>query len=317
MRRRQFIGTLAAMGLSTLAAGEIFSDDAPAPAERLPRRPYKPGGPELSIVGFGGLLLRGMEQAQANDIVTWAVDHGCTYFDIAPTYGDSIDLLGPALEPHREGCFLACKTGKRDAAGAREELEGSLQRLRTDHFDLYQLHALTTMEDVEQVAGPGGALETFAAAREEGKVRHIGFSAHSEEAAVAAMDRFDFDSVLFPLNSVCMENGNFGPAVIAKAQQKNVAMLAIKGLAWTRIAQGEGKPYPNCWYRPVEDPDIARLNLSYTLGLPIVAAVSPAAASLFMLAVQIGLRYRPLTDDERATLMVRIEGVEPIFSTPA
>ena len=148
-------------------------------------------------------------------------------------------------------------------------------------------------------------------------MRHLGFSAHTEEAAVTAMDRFDFDSVLFPFNSVCMENGNFGRAVLAKAKRKKVARLAIKGLAWTPNAKGEKKPYPNCWYRPVADPDTARLNLNYTLGLPIVAAVSPAAASLFMLAVQIGLRYRPLTKGERARLMERIQGVEPIFSTPA
>lgn len=313
MQRRQFFERMAAMGLGALAAGSIFADDAPQPADGLPRRPYRPGGPELSLVGFGGLLLRGMTPEQSADMVGWAVDKGCNYFDIAPTYGDSIDLLGPALEPHRDGCFLACKTTKRDAAGAREELEDSLTRLRTDHFDLYQLHALTSTEDVEQVTGPGGALEAFAAARDEGKVRHLGFSAHTEEAAVAVMDRFDFDSTLFPLNCVCIENGGFGPAVVTRATEKNVARLALKGLAWTPVPKGEAKPYPNCWYRPVQDPNLARLALSYTLDLPVTAAVSPAAASLFLLAVQIGLRYRPLTDEERARLMAELAGVTPIF----
>lgn len=313
MHRRKFLERLAAMGLGALAAGNIFADDAPAAQEQLPRRPYQPAGPTLSIVGFGGLLLRGMSQEQANDLVAWAVDRGCNYFDIAPTYGDSIDLLGPALEPHRDNCFLACKTTKRDATGARAELEDSLRRLRTDHFDLYQLHALTSLADVEQVTGPGGALEAFGAARAAGQVRYIGFSAHSEEAAVSVMDRFNFDSTLFPLNCVCIEKGGFGPAVMAKAAERKVTLLAIKGLAWTRLNQGETKPYPNCWYRPVDDPDLARLALSYTLDLPITAAVSPAAASLFLLAVHIGLRYRPLSEAERAQLMQSIEGVAPIF----
>ncbi|MGM0491951.1 MAG: aldo/keto reductase [Armatimonadota bacterium] len=312
MQRRDFITGLAAMGL-TAAAGITFAQDAPEPAQKLPRRPLKPGGPELSIIGFGGLLLRGMEQQNADDIVAWAVDRGVNYFDVAPTYGDSQDLLGPALEPYRDDCFLACKTTQRKAEEAREELEGSLEALRTDYFDLYQLHALTTMEDVDTVFGEGGAMETFLAARDEGLIRNIGFSAHSEEAAIEAMDRFDFDTTLFPINCVCIENGDFGPAVIQKAEEKDVAILAIKGLAWTRVQNRDERPYPNCWYQPIEEPDLARLGLGYTLDKPVVSAVSPASAELLMLATEVGLRHHPLTDDQRADLMQRIEGVAPIF----
>ncbi len=312
MERREFIARLVAMGL-TAAAGIAFAEDAPEPADQLPRRRLRPGGPELSIIGFGGLLLRGMEQQQANDMVAWAIDRGVNYFDVAPTYGDSQDLLGPALEPHRDDCFLACKTTQRDGEGAREELEGSLKALRTDYFDLYQLHALNTEDDVQQVLAPGGALDTFVAARDEGKIRNIGFSAHTEEAAVAVMEQFDFDTTLFPINCVCIENGNFGPRVIEKAREKNVAILAIKGLAWTRVAPGEKKPFPNCWYRPIEDADRGRLALSYTLDQPIVAAVSPAAAELLMLAVEIGRRYRALSDAERERLLADLKGVAPIF----
>ena len=312
MHRREFISRLVAMGL-TAAAGVAFAEDAPAPATKLPRRALKPGGPELSIIGFGGLLLRGMEQQQADDIVAWAVDRGVNYFDVAPSYGDSQDLLGPALEPYRDDCFLACKTVKRDAAGAREELEGSLQALRTDHFDVYQFHALNKLEEVETVFGPGGAMETVLAARDEGKIRRIGLSAHTQEAAMAARDRFDFDTVLFPVNCVCIENGGFGPALLEKAAERNVSVLAIKALAWEPVADRNNKPYPNCWYQPIEDPDLARLAIGYTLDKPVIAAVSPASAKLLMLAVEVGLRYQPLTEAQRAELMQRIEGVPPIF----
>ncbi len=315
MHRREFISRLAAMGLT--AAGVAFADDAPEPAQKLPRRPLRGagahGGPELSIIGFGGLLLRGMQQQHADDIVAWSVDRGVNYFDVAPSYGDSQDLLGPALEPYRADCFLSCKTTKRDAAGAREELEGSLKALRTDHVDLYQLHALNTLEDVDTVFGPGGAMETFLAARDEGKVRNIGLSAHTQESAIAAMDRFDFDTVLFPVNCICIENGGFGQAVIQKAAEKDVAILAIKALAWEPVVDRNNKPYPNCWYKPIEDPDLARLSLGYTLDKPVVAAVSPASAELLMLAVEVGLRHRSLTDAQRSELMQRIEGVPPIF----
>ncbi|NBT19640.1 MAG: aldo/keto reductase [Proteobacteria bacterium] len=154
-------------------------------------------GQKLSVIGFGGIVVTETPQDEANRLVASAVARGVNYFDVAPSYGDAEDRLGPALRPHRDGVFLACKTGMRDAVGARAELESSLAKMHTDHFDLYQLHAMTKMEDVETVLGPGGAMETFLRARDEGKVKYLGFSAHSTEAAVALLDRFPFDSVLF------------------------------------------------------------------------------------------------------------------------
>ena len=83
---------------------------------------------------------------------------------------------------------------------SRKQLEESLRLLKTDHVDLYQFHALTKMTDLDKVLGPGGAMETMEAAKKEGKIRYIGFSVHSAETAVAAMDRYNFDTILFPLN---------------------------------------------------------------------------------------------------------------------
>ncbi|HXK93741.1 MAG TPA: aldo/keto reductase, partial [bacterium] len=113
----------------------------------MPRRGYGSSEP-LSIIGFGGIVVMNAEPAHAARVVARAVDRGVNYFDVAPTYGDAQDKLGPALEPYRDRVFLACKTTRRDKAGAEEELNDSLKKLRTDHFDLYQLHALSTMEDL-------------------------------------------------------------------------------------------------------------------------------------------------------------------------
>src|SRR4030042_7069741 len=107
-------------------------------------------------------------------------------FGLAPSYGNAEDRMGPALAPFRKNVFLACKTLKRDKAGAAAELNQSLQKLQTDHFDLYQLHALSKTEEVEQALGPGGPLETFLEAKKEAKNRFVGFSAHSAEAALLA-----------------------------------------------------------------------------------------------------------------------------------
>lgn len=196
-------------------------------------------GQKLSVIGFGGIVVTETPQDEANRLVASAVARGVNYFDVAPSYGDAEDRLGPALRPHRDGVFLACKTGMRDAVGARAELESSLAKMHTDHFDLYQLHAMTKMEDVETVLGPGGAMETFLRARDEGKVKYLGFSAHSTEAAVALLDRFPFDSVLFPLNFCTYLEGNFGPQVVEAPSA--VVPASSPSRAWRRPSGLKGR----------------------------------------------------------------------------
>ncbi len=163
--------------------------------------------------------------------------------------------LGPALEPYRKDVFLACKTQERTKTGAAAELQRSLEHLRTDHFDLYQFHAVTTMTDVETIFGPGGAMEAFLEAREKGQIRHIGFSAHSEAAALAMLDRFRFDTILYPVNWACWYGGDFGPKVVAKAQEQGVAILALKALAEQKWPADAVKKWYKCWYQPLDTPE--------------------------------------------------------------
>ncbi len=261
------------------------------------------------------MVLLGHEQKEANEIVARAVGRGVNYFDVAPSYGrgEAEEKLGPALEPYRTRVFLACKTGERGASGARKELEQSLRRLKTDHVDLYQLHAVTTPEEVKQILAEGGALETFTKAREEGKARYIGFSAHSEEAALTLMDAFSFNSVLFPINFVCMSQGNFGPRVLRKAQEKNVARLALKAMAYTPWPQGVEHTAPKCWYRPVEDLALAREALRYTLSQDITAAIPPGDERYYYAALDAAAAFAPLSEKEQAALLARAEGLTPLF----
>jgi aryl-alcohol dehydrogenase-like predicted oxidoreductase len=275
-------------------------------------------GRQLSVIGFGGIVVVGVSQAEANRLVASAIDRGVTYFDVAPSYGngEAEERLGPALEPYRHRVFLACKTQRRDAAGAQEELEQSLRRLRTDYFDLYQLHAMTRLEDVETVLGPGGALETFLKAREQGKVRFIGFSAHSVEAAVELLRRFPFDSVLFPFNFATFWAGNFGPQVIAAAQQAGAGLLALKGMARTRWPEGttrEQRRWSKAWYEPIDDESLAALALRFTLSLPVTAAIPPGHAELWELALRVAQDPQPLTPAEEQRLRALAAQTEPIF----
>ncbi|MCU0724194.1 MAG: aldo/keto reductase [Planctomycetes bacterium] len=319
MDRREFLKLVAAAGAGAVAArAGLAAEDpptaAPPPAPApLPRRRYGAQGPELSVIGFGGIVVSGIEPQEAAEVVAWAVDRGVNYFDVAPSYGNAEERLGPALAPHRKKVFLACKTAKRDAAGARAELTRSLELLKTDHFDLYQLHGLAKKEDVETAFGPGGALETLVSAREEGLVRWLGFSAHDADLAVDALSRFRFDSVLVPLNAVCVENGKFGPTVVDKAKETGTTLLGLKALAWTKWKEGEERTYPKCWYRPADDPELAGLLLRYALDLPVASTIPPGDARLFRLAVELAARHRPLTARERQALLARLEGVEPLF----
>ena len=279
----------------------------------MEKRRYGRTGEELSVVGFGGIIVMDEDLSSASRIVDQAIERGINYFDVAPSYGNAEERLGPALEPYRESIFLACKTAKRTKEEAAAELHQSLQRLRTDRFDLYQLHAVTTIEEVDQIMGEGGAIEAFLEAGEEGLVKYLGFSAHSEEAAIALMDRFEFDSVLFPFNWVCWHQGNFGPKVVEKAEEKGVAMLALKALAKRKWKEGEERKWPKCWYAPVDTPEEASLALRFTLSMPITAAVSPSHAELLWWACDAAEKLKPLSREEAALLSKRSKDLDPIF----
>ncbi len=278
------------------------------------KRPYGNTGVQLSILGFGGIVVAGMEQSEANRIVATAVERGVNYFDVAPSYGDAEEHLGPALEPYRENVFLACKTGERDRDGSARELARSLQRLRTDHVDLYQLHGLPSVEEVDQAFARGGAMETLERAKKEGKARFLGFSAHSVEAALTALGRYPFDSVLFPFNFVCWFGG-FGPQVFEAAKSKGAARLALKSVARTNWP-GEERKHPKCWYEPFDDPELASLAFRWTLSHDITAAVSPGQQDLWPMMMDIADSFRPVTADEEERLHELAMPLTPLFTVP-
>jgi aryl-alcohol dehydrogenase-like predicted oxidoreductase len=317
MDRRNFLktGTVAA----GVAASHRLLDPLTAGAATkadFPQRVLGKTGEKLSIIGFGGIVVMNAEQSVADRTVAEAFDRGINYFDVAPSYGNAEEKLGPALEPWRKKVFLACKTGKRDKAGAAEELENSLRRMRTDHFDLYQLHAMTKMEDVAKVLGPDGALEAFVAAQKAGKIRYIGFSAHSAETAIALMDRFEFASILFPFNFVLYSRANFGPQVLEHARQKGMGILALKAMAkgvWPKEIKESERPQPKCWYQPAAMPEQAALALRWTLSQPVTAAVPPGDEKYFQHALNVAQTFEPITSEEEKTLMASAQGVEPIF----
>jgi len=283
----------------------------------IAKRPYGKKGDKLSIIGLGGIVLARLPQKEADAIAREAFERGVNYFDVAPTYWDAEERMGPAIKSFRDKIFLACKTTKRDAKGAQEELEASLRKLQTGHFDLYQLHGLSNMQELEQCFAPGGAMEVFLKAREQGKVRYIGFSAHSEEVALEAIKRFPFDSALFPFNFVTLFKDNFGWELLKEAPKHGVTLLALKALARTHWQEG-AKRLEKCWYEPVTDPKMAEIALRFTLSLPnITAAIPPGDENIFKMALQLGERFRKITSREEQQLRAEAEKLTPIFSRAA
>jgi predicted aldo/keto reductase-like oxidoreductase len=270
-------------------------------------------GESLSIVGFGGIIVAEVEQRDANNYVSEAIDAGVNYFDVAPTYFDAQDHLGPALVGKRNDIFLACKTENRSKKGSEQLLHDSLEKLKTDHFDLYQLHAVATLEDVEQIFSADGAMETFLKAKQEGLIKHIGFSAHSEEAALALMERYDFDSILLPINWVSIFNANFAPKVLEIAKSKGMGILALKAMAKTNLTKGVIQEYHKAWYEPICDENLAKLAYRYTLSQGITAAIPPGHIKYFRWAVEASRDFKVITPAEENKLKMLAKGIKPLF----
>ncbi len=319
MKRRDFIRTTAIIAPAiSMFPADLSGIERKAATGKIEKRSLGRTGEMLSMIGFGGLLVRDATTEEAAATVKLAIDSGINYFDVAPTYGNAETMLGPALEPYRKNVFLACKTTKRNKDEALAELENSLKKLRTDHFDLYQFHAVTTMEDVEKIFAPGGAIEAFQEAKKSGKIRFIGFSAHSVEAALAMMDRYDFDTILYPVNYVTWHAGNFGAQVLEKAKQKNMGILALKAMAkgpWPKDAAEKSK-YPKCWYEPLVNPDDIRMGLRFTLSHPVTAALTPGEVDLFKIALSHTGSLQPLKEKEVQEIKAKALAGNPLFKYP-
>lgn len=281
----------------------------------MEKRKYGKYDEFLSVIGFGGILVTSEEQKTANQYAKAAFDAGVNYFDVAPTYGDAQDKLGPAIKDFRKEIFLACKTEKRTGKEAEAALFDSFNKLLTDYFDLYQLHGVASVAEAESILAPGGALEFFIKAKEKGYIRHIGFSVHSEEAADLLFNNFDFDSVLFPYNYFSLNNIGWGNGIYMRAKEKGIARLALKSMAETNWQEGEERTCPKCWYKPIDNPYIASLSLKYSLSQEITSAIPPGDIKMFSLALETVKRgsLGVLSEKELTELALYARDIEPIF----
>ncbi|MBQ9009931.1 MAG: aldo/keto reductase [Clostridia bacterium] len=241
-------------------------------------------GLKVSAIAYGGIVstmsdfanytYSGDGQQASDDYVATALEAGVNYFDVAPRYGDAQEKLGNSLRGIRKNITLACKTRWRDYESAARDAERSLKLLHTDHFDIYQLHALGSIEEVERAFAPDGVMRLMEELKKSGTARFLGITAHSEGAALKALELFDFDTVLFPTNWQMNMAIGYGDQIIRKARERNMGVLGMKSM----IERGFGPDddelrsrWPKSWCKPF-DPDtqsemlLAAMKYARTMG---------------------------------------------------
>jgi len=286
----------------------------------IARAPFGRTGHLSSRVLFGAAALGSMSQTRADATLAVLDEFGVNHLDTAASYGESELRLAPLLAHRRADFFLATKTGERTGPGARDSLERSLDRLGVDHVDLIQLHNLVEPDEWTLAHGPGGAVEALVQARDEGLTRFIGVTGHGLRIAGMhrrSLERFDFDSVLLPLNWVLWSDPAYRAdveAVLEVAAQRHVAVQTIKSLARRRWSDPT-EPHHHSWYEPLADPVAASRSIRWVLSHPGVFLNSSSDAALLRLTLEAAQAAEGLDAPREADLDadVATQGIEALF----
>jgi aryl-alcohol dehydrogenase-like predicted oxidoreductase len=284
----------------------------------IAQRPFGRTGHDSSRVIFGAAALWSMSQERADELLELLLRSGVNHIDTAASYGDSEPRVGPWMERCRDRFFLATKTGERTGAGARAELERSLERLRVGSVDLIQLHNLVEDDEWEVAHGPGGAVDALARARDEGLVRFLGVTGHGNRIArmhLRSLARYPFDAVLLPYSYVAMQPGAYSADVeelFGVCADQRVAVQTIKAVARRRWLADHSGPRRS-WYEPLPEGAAVARAVRWVLSNGQVFLNSSSDARLLpgILESAEGDLDAPADDEMRAD--VTDLGVEPLF----
>lgn len=251
-----------------------------------------------TVVTFGAAGIGRVEQDVADRAVQVSLEHGVNHFDVAPSYGDAELRLQPWMPRIRDQIFLGCKTTQRTKEGAKAELHRSLERLGVDRFDLYQLHSVGKRDVLDECTAPGGALEALIEAREEGLVRWLGITGHTHDAPSThseALRRFDFDTVMFPLNFVLWAIPEFrrdAEALLAECGRRDVGVHILKTVA--KDPWGDREKTHTTWYEPFTDQETIDRAVQFVLSQPVATLCSAGDVTVLPKVLDAADRFRPL-----------------------
>lgn len=281
-------------------------------------RTFGKTGAEITFITMGGCGLGYVNQEEADKAVKLAMEHGINMIDVAPTYGNAEVRLNPWIEKHRNKFFLSEKTLKRKKKGALRQLNKSLEKLGTSYFDLYQFHAVSSIEELNQILGENGAMEAFLEAKETGVIKNIGITAHHDvrvlQKALEMSD--DIDTILLPVNAASIAHPN--PVndfreILKIAIDKDVGVTAIKAISKNRW---QGEASYNTWYEPLDTQDLIDQTVWFTLSQEGVTTYSlPCDVKLWSLVLNAAERYKRLDErkQEQVIKLARENEFYPLF----
>jgi aryl-alcohol dehydrogenase-like predicted oxidoreductase len=252
---------------------------------------------QSTVAIFGAAALSKVSQDVADIAMQQIIDAGVNHIDVAPSYGDAEERVGPWLARHRERFFLGCKTMERRKEDAASELRRSLERLQVD--------------------APGGALEAILEAREQGLVRFIGITGHGFQAPAVfleALRRFDFDTVLFPINFVQYAISEYrinADALLDVCGEKDIGTMVIKAIC--RGPWGDLQKTHTTWYQPFESADMIQGSINFALSQPVTGLCTAGDVTLLPMFLEACERFQPMDEDQQEALIQTASGYEPLF----
>lgn len=284
----------------------------------MEKRRFGRTGHMSTVAIFGAAAFWEISQADADKVMEQVIEAGVNHIDIAPSYGQAEERVGPWMPRERQRFFLGCKTMERTKQGAWDEMQRSLTRLQTESFDLYQCHAVTTMEELDAVTMKGGALEAFVEARQRGLIQFIGITGHGVDAPriyLEALRRFDFDSVLFPLNFVQFVNPEYRKyteELISVCKTRDVGTMVIKSI--TKGPWGEKQHTATTWYEPFDQMEEIQRAVNFALSFEVTGLCTAGDTRILPLVLQACENFRQLSPAELEAMIENGRQFEPLFA---
>ena len=285
---------------------------------KLKKRRFGRTNHESTLAIFGAAAFFEISQKQADQTMELVIASGINHIDVAPSYGQAEERLGPWMQAERDSFFLGCKTMQRTKETAHNELRHSLELLRTDSFDLYQFHAVCNMTDLDLITSTGGALEEVLLAREEGLLKYIGITGHGLEVPgvlLEALRRFDFDSVLFPINFILYGKPDYrmrAEELLALCKNRDIGTMIIKSIA--RGPWGEKQKTNTTWYQPFTDKEWIQTGINFALSQPITGICTAGDVSLLPVIFNACEEFTKMSPEEQTELISRASDFESLFT---
>ena len=283
----------------------------------MEKRRFGRTGHQSTIAIFGAAAFWEIEQKEADRVMEMVIEAGINHIDIAPSYGQAELRVGPWMKTERKRFFLGCKTMERTKDGALREMQESLKRLHTVTFDLYQCHAITTMDELDAIFAKGGAMEAMVEAREQGLTKYIGITGHgvdSPKIYLEALRRFDFDSVLFPMNFVQLAMPEFRQAaeeLVSVCKAKDVGTMIIKSI--TKGPWGEKPKTATTWYEPFDKMDEIQRGINFVLSHDVTGVCTAGDIRILPMVIQACQNFMPLSIQEQEEMIESGSQFEALF----